>query len=99
MDDGDDDDPDVDDTHTQVFCCNCAMVFYVPDGFHALRVKDHLTFWCPAGHGNHFAAPKAADPAVAAARVAALEAEVRQLKIDKARLTSRLDQAGVADDA
>ncbi len=36
-------------------CCNCGIGFAVPDDFHRRRRADHALFYCPSGHGQHYA--------------------------------------------
>lgn len=35
-------------------CCDCGIVFGLPDGLAAQRLKDGKMFWCPVGHSQHF---------------------------------------------
>lgn len=35
-------------------CCNCYMPFYMPQSFEKNKRKNHETFYCPAGHGQHY---------------------------------------------
>lgn len=37
-------------------CCNCGVSFAMTKGFHdvALREKKNKTFYCPAGHPQHY---------------------------------------------
>ena len=35
-------------------CCNCGMAFAMSNDFHQRRKKDHKTFYCPAGHAQHY---------------------------------------------
>jgi hypothetical protein len=35
-------------------CCNCGIVFGMPDGLLEQRVKDGKSFWCPVGHGMSY---------------------------------------------
>lgn len=44
-----------------ITCCNCGVLFAVPDYWHAKRRADHNTFWCPNGHEQHFAGKSEAD--------------------------------------
>lgn len=39
-----------------VTCCNCGMVFGMPDRVYQERLKDHKLFYCPAGHEQLFRA-------------------------------------------
>lgn len=35
-------------------CVNCGMIFAVTADFQWRRRNDHKTFYCPAGHGQHY---------------------------------------------
>jgi len=35
-------------------CCNCAILFCLPDGYERQRRRDHKDFSCPNGHEQHF---------------------------------------------
>ena len=35
-------------------CCNCGIAFAVTSDFQNRRMKDHKSFYCPAGHGQHY---------------------------------------------
>lgn len=35
-------------------CCNCGMAFAMTEDFRARRKKDKTTFYCPAGHAQHY---------------------------------------------
>lgn len=35
-------------------CCNCGMPFAVTTDFKNRRLKDHKSFYCPMGHGQHY---------------------------------------------
>lgn len=39
--------------HT-VTCCNCGLQFAMADGFYKKRLEKQDSFYCPAGHGQHF---------------------------------------------
>ncbi|MFZ5674260.1 MAG: hypothetical protein ACOZAM_14965 [Pseudomonadota bacterium] len=38
----------------QIQCCNCGMLFFMPAYYHEMRHRDGKSFWCPAGHEQHF---------------------------------------------
>lgn len=42
-------------------CCNCGMLFAMPADMQRRRREDHKTFFCPAGHGQHYTGPTEAD--------------------------------------
>lgn len=35
-------------------CCNCGMPFAMTNSFRNKRLKDRGSFYCPAGHGQHY---------------------------------------------
>lgn len=35
-------------------CCNCGMTFAMPQTIMDERRKDHVNFYCPSGHTQHF---------------------------------------------
>lgn len=37
-----------------VTCCNCGMLFAMTEDFKRRRHDDHETFYCPAGHAQHY---------------------------------------------
>lgn len=37
-------------------CCNCGILFAMPDDWQRRRRNDHGTFYCPAGHAQHYTA-------------------------------------------
>ncbi len=41
-------------------CCNCEMIFAMPEYFYvtAFKLKDKLTFYCPAGHPQNYVSGK-----------------------------------------
>lgn len=42
-------------------CCNCGVLFAMPDDMKQRRKDDHQTFWCPNGHGQHYTAKSDAE--------------------------------------
>lgn len=46
---------------TAIICYKCGVRFEVPDNWHANRLKDHETFWCPNGHTQSFLAKSEAE--------------------------------------
>lgn len=48
-------------TLTTVACCNCGVMFGVPERLRAARREDHGSFYCPNGHGNHYPAKNEAE--------------------------------------
>lgn len=37
-------------------CCNCGMMFAIPEDFRARKLRNRSDFYCPAGHPQHFMA-------------------------------------------
>lgn len=35
-------------------CCNCGVLFAMPQEVKDRRVDDHGSFYCPNGHGQHY---------------------------------------------
>lgn len=44
-------------------CCNCGMAFAMTSDFQKRRREDKKTFYCPAGHQQHYVGESAADRA------------------------------------
>lgn len=42
-------------------CCNCGMLFAMPQDVQRRRRDDKATFYCPAGHAQHYTGPTEAD--------------------------------------
>lgn len=42
-------------------CCNCGMLFAMPKKIQERLRNDGKTFYCPAGHQQHYVGPTAAD--------------------------------------
>lgn len=62
-------------------CCNCGIVFAMPDDFQRRAKANHsISFYCPLGHGQHF---------IGETDEQKLE---RQLRATRAQLTSSNDQ-------
>lgn len=36
-------------------CCNCGIAFAMTADFRRRRLEDHKSFYCPSGHGQHYA--------------------------------------------
>jgi hypothetical protein len=47
-------------TLTVVECCDCSVHFAMPVGMHNRLRHSHETFFCPAGHRQHFDLERAA---------------------------------------
>jgi septal ring factor EnvC (AmiA/AmiB activator) len=35
-------------------CCNCGVLFAIPELMDDQRRRDHQNFWCPNGHSQHY---------------------------------------------
>lgn len=46
---------EISETLSVVECCNCHMTFAVTQRFEQSRRADHVNFYCPAGHPQHWA--------------------------------------------
>lgn len=75
----------------EVRCYKCTLRFGITRRLYEIRSKDGVEFKCPVGHGNVYVKAEN-DPVKLRDRVTTLEAEVRQLKNDKAKLIHDLDQ-------
>jgi hypothetical protein len=42
-------------------CCICGMAFGVEENYDRARRDDHKQFYCPAGHGQHYAGKSEAE--------------------------------------
>jgi ssDNA-binding Zn-finger/Zn-ribbon topoisomerase 1 len=42
-------------------CCNCGVTFAMAKKFKEQRLRDRQTFYCPAGHGQHYTGETDAD--------------------------------------
>jgi len=45
---------DIRTTLSSFTCCNCGMLFAMPELIEERRRADHAMFYCPAGHPQHF---------------------------------------------
>lgn len=41
-------------TLTTEECCNCGMMFAMPEDYRAKKVKNKTLFYCPAGHAQSY---------------------------------------------
>lgn len=55
-------------------CCNCGIVFGIPENHETNLRQSHKVFYCPAGHAQHFGG----------------KTEAERLKDEKAELERRL---------
>jgi DNA-binding XRE family transcriptional regulator len=77
-----------------IHCCNCAMVFAMDGDFYDRRLKDRGTWYCPAGHPQHFTGETEAQRLQRE-----LEHKQRQLEMEEAhsaRLKTERDQVARA---
>ena len=42
-------------------CCECGTVFAMAEHFKEQRLSDRASFYCPAGHAQHYSGPTEAD--------------------------------------
>ena len=38
-------------------CCNCHVLFAMPEAMHTEKRRDRTSFYCPNGHAQHFTGP------------------------------------------
>lgn len=76
---------------SNISCATCGTIFWMQENLQTIRQKDGKNFSCPNGHKNVYDAEKIDQ----AARVAELEAEVKKLRIEKAQLLHKLEQANI----
>lgn len=69
---------------TVLHCAACSISFAMPDDFESRRRKDHVSFYCPAGHSNMFNGESEEQK---------LRKQLEREQAAKARLTANLDQA------
>lgn len=74
----------------KVKCCECGIIFAVPQSYHELRFRDGKPFHCPNGHGNRY--PQSDKPETLKDKLDAANEEIARLKIDKTRLLHQLEQ-------
>lgn len=41
-------------TYTLVHCCTCGVAFAITETYERERRRDHLNFYCPNGHPQHW---------------------------------------------
>jgi len=73
-------------------CCNCGMPFAMTKDFQRRRRDDKTTFYCPAGHPQHYTGESAADRAQRLAGQLDIERTRRQQaehKLDYARRSQK----------
>jgi hypothetical protein len=75
-------------------CAVCAIDFFITYRFRGVRTISGENFFCPNGHPQHYPKPENSITLLRE-RIAELEREVTELKIDKAQLTHKLEQTGV----
>ena len=63
-----------------VTCCNCGIVFQVPEEFDENRQEDGKLFFCPNGHAQSYEDSDDEKIEVLEAKNRELQIEVRQLK-------------------
>lgn len=72
-------------------CCECGIMFQVPEEFAENRQEDGQSFYCPNGHEQHYADTPDVE-------IEKLEAKNRELQIQVRQLKCRLlGQVGFRD--
>ena len=66
-------------------CCNCGMAFAAPQDWLANKKRDRTTFYCPAGHSQHYMGE------TYEAKVARLEREKRDAEASRRFAEQRLE--------
>lgn len=61
-------------------CCECGIIFQVPEEFAENRQNDGRTFYCPNGHGQNYADTAEEEVGKLKNENHRLQVEVRQLK-------------------
>lgn len=63
-----------------VDCCECGIIFQVPEDFDQAREDDGREFYCPNGHSQHYTNCPEDKIQVLEAKNTELQRQVRQLK-------------------
>ncbi len=64
----------------QLECCNCGIIFQVPEEFDENRQEDGQMFYCPNGHEQNYRDTCEEELEKLEARNRELQIEIRQLK-------------------
>ena len=62
-------------------CCDCGIIFAMPEEFYKVRLSRKDSFYCPAGHSQHFTGKTHEQ------QLREAEAHARDLSISNTRLT------------
>lgn len=73
-------------TLTEMECGQCGVMFAIPETMQAEKLRDGGSWWCPNGHGRHYAEPE-------------VDRLRSQLKAAKAREVHERDQRRAAETA
>ena len=73
-------------------CCSCGIKFGVEDNYDAARREDHKSFYCPAGHAQHYTGKTKAQKLQEE-----LEREKRLRGWSESRETALRDQLGATE--
>jgi hypothetical protein len=86
-------------------CCNCGTVFALSAALQEVRLEDHRTFYCPAGHGQSYTGKteaerereraEQAERELADARTRLMQ-EREELRVTKRRLTTERRRTAAA---
>jgi hypothetical protein len=71
-------------------CCNCGIIFDLPDHICNQRKIDGKLFYCPNGHGQHYTENKDVEIQRLKSQIADLQARITDLCKDKAELCRRI---------
>lgn len=66
-------------------CCNCGIPFAMESDFQRRRRNDHETFWCPAGHAQHYTGKSEEQRLHEQLEATRRRLENAQLNVDRAR--------------
>lgn len=66
-------------------CCVCGVGFAMESGLYDQRRKDHAQFYCPNGHGQHFAGKTDDEKRIAELERAVATAKADALSAQRAR--------------
>ena len=67
-------------------CCACGTLFAMEEPLREIRLRDGGAFYCPNGHGQHFAESDKSKAKKAADELAELKEELRLVKEENTRL-------------
>lgn len=77
-------------TTTEMTCCACGTTYAMDEVLKELRRKDGAAFYCPNGHGQHFADSEEKQLQDRNSKIAELESELSDTKTEVTRLKCEL---------